>query len=75
MNVTSVKAHIAAIFVSIFVASQAQSAEPAQAQAPLSYTVTDLGTLGGSTSTASAANATALRAGRLVGWMLALVPA
>ena len=53
MNVTSVKAHIAAIFVSViaFNQVQAQSAQPTPS--PLSYTVTDLGTLGGATSQAS----------------------
>ncbi|HEV2045673.1 MAG TPA: hypothetical protein VGQ95_03655, partial [Chthoniobacterales bacterium] len=48
------KAHIAAIFVSVIAFSQAQAQSTQPTQAPLSYTVTDLGTLGGSTSTASA---------------------
>src|ERR1700738_4964625 len=45
------KLKIIAILVSVGFVSQAQ-AQP-QAQAPLSYSVTDLGTLGGATSSAS----------------------
>src|ERR1700730_1225389 len=47
------RAIFAAFFVSIAFFSQAQAQPQAQAQAPLSYTVTDLGTLGGGTSSAS----------------------
>ena len=47
------KLKIAATLVSVFVISQIQAQSTQPTQAPLSYTVTDLGTLGGSTSTAS----------------------
>src|SRR6266480_5475924 len=57
LPVWNTKAKVAALFISVIDFNQAQSAQPAQppqaAQVPLSYTVTDLGTLGGSTSTAS----------------------
>src|SRR5712671_2953173 len=54
LSVYNTKAKVAALFLSVIAFShvQAQSAPPTQG--PLSYTVTDLGTLGGSTSTASA---------------------
>src|SRR6266404_6027605 len=54
LSVSNTKTTLAALFVSAIAFShvEAQSAPPTQG--PLSYTVTDLGTLGGSTSTASA---------------------
>ena len=67
LSVSNTKAHILAICVSIFAFSQVQSAQSTPpTQNPLSYTVTDLGTLGGSTSTASSASGLNL-AGMIVG--------
>src|SRR5256885_8834086 len=59
LSVYNRTATLAALFISVIAFSQVQSAEPQTPDAghvPLSYTVTDLGTLGGSTSTASTAN-------------------
>ena len=68
MNVASVKAHVAALFVSVIAFSQAQAQSTQPTQTPLSYTVTDLGTLGGSTSTASVAGQRTFNtAGMIVG--------
>ena len=66
LSVYNTKATVAALFVSVIAFSQAQAQSTPPTQGPSSYTVTDLGTLGGSTSTASSAGGLNL-AGIIVG--------
>ena len=61
------KLKVAAILVSVIVVNQAQAQSTQPTPGPLSYTVTDLGTLGGSTSTSFSGQQGFNQAGMIVG--------